>query len=318
VFNLQKKQTKKYLHIGIPIVVFFGIVWKISDELTSSRFKSTSEYLETHILDYRFLALVVLCSFLNWSLESIKWQSLVRPIEKVTFVKSLSSVIAGLSIGFFTPRSIGDYLGRALLLESSKRFEVLGGLLVSRVSQMLATVVMGVWGVFYLKDELTLRADFDIVLYISLAIFILILLLFFFRKVLIEKFMTFKHLRKVAQFFSIIKNYQAELYSKVLLLSVLRYATFLIQFILVALMLQIEFSFVPFVAVVCAVLLLKSVVVSFNFFSDLGMREFAAVMLFPTIGILSLDGALIGFIVWVFNVLMPSVLGSFMVLKAKW
>ena len=318
MFNLQKKQVKKYLSTGIPIVVFLGIAWKISDELTSNRFENAAEYLDTHVLDYRFLVLVVLCSFLNWSLEAVKWQSLVKPIEKVSFGRSLSSVIAGLSFGFFTPRSIGDYFGRALLLESSKRFNVLGGLLVSRISQMLATLLIGVWGALYLKDEIAIRTDLNLILYFSAAIFILILIVFVFRKNLIDKFLTFKHLRSVVEFFSIIKNYQPELYSKVLFLSVLRYGTFLLQFILVAWMLQINFLLVPFMAVVSTVLLLKSVVVSFNFFSDLGMRELAAVMLFPMIGILSLDGALIGIFVWVFNVLIPSFLGSLMVWKVKW
>ena len=48
------------------------------------------------------------------------------------------------------------------------------------------------------------------------------------------------------------------------------------------------------------------------------MRKAAALMLFPIIGIPSLVGVSISLVVWVFNMLIPSVLGSFMILKAKW
>jgi uncharacterized membrane protein YbhN (UPF0104 family) len=318
MFNLQKKQTKKYLSIGIPILVFLGIAWKLSDEMASNRFDDIQSYLNTNIIDLDYLFLVVACSFLNWSLEALKWKSLISPIEKVSFFKSLGSVFAGLSIGFFTPRSVGDYLGRAMLLDSSRRFEVFGGLLVSRVSQMLATVLIGFGGVFYLREKIELSTEFNFVLYLSGMILFLIGVLFLLRKVLIQKFLNLKHLRNLANLFVIIKNYQSELYLRVLLISFARYLSFLLQFVLVALILDVSFSLIPFLAVVAVMLLLKSVVVSFNFFSDLGMRELGALMLFPLIGISAIEGVSISLVVWVFNVLAPSVLGSFIVWKAKW
>lgn len=318
MFNLQKKQTKKYLSIGIPIVVVLGIGLKLSDELSSNRFDDVLGYFNLKTTDSRFLVAVVFCSLLNWSLEALKWRDLIKPIENVSFFKSLASVFAGLSIGFFTPRSVGDYLGRALLLESKQRFEVFGGLLVSRVSQMLATVIVGLTGLFYLRDQIAFIQDLRLVFYLSVLFFVVILLAYFFRKQLITRFMKFKHIRNVVKLFSIIKNYKSQLYLRVFIISILRYFSFLLQFIFVALLLTIDFQLLPFLAVVSSVLLLKSVVVSFNFFSDLGMRELACMMLFPLINISLLDGVLIGVVVWGFNVLLPSIFGSFMVWKTKW
>ncbi len=227
-------------------------------------------------------------------------------------------MFAGLSIGFFTPRSVGDYFGRALMLESSKRFEVMGGLLVSRVSQTLVTVVMGVWVLLLFRKRLDLTGDFNFLLYICAFYFILILLLFFVRKIVIQKFMNFKRLRNVAVLFSIIKNYKGELYIRVILISILRYFSFLLQFILVAYMLDVHLEFVPFIAVVCILLLLKSVGFPLNFFSDLGARSTLAYVFFPLVGITPEVGVIIGLVVWVFNILVPSVFGSLIVWKAKW
>ena len=317
MFNLQKMQTKKYLSFGIPILVFLGIAWKLSDELTSNYFEQTHLFLDSNSVDFNFLILIIACSLFNWSLEALKWKKLVSPVEKMSFKKALKSVFVGLSLGFFTPRSIGDYFGRAVLLDSKDKLQILGGLLVSRLSQMLATVFSGILGLVYLKGY-SFERDYILVFWSGIVIFVLIFMFFFFRKMIIQRMANFSKLKKIVSFIYVIRDYKNRLYWKVLILSFIRYGTFLLQFVLVSFLFKVSVDLWPFLAVVSGVLLFKSIMPSFNFFSDLGVRGVGSLMLFPLIGINSEVGVSIGLVVWVVNVLLPSLIGAILTWKIKW
>lgn len=79
----------------------------------------------------------------NWGIEALKWQLLLRRIESVGFGEAYRGVLAGVSLGFTLPVLAGDAAGRVLSLRSSRRAGAVGASLVSGGLQFLAALLLG-------------------------------------------------------------------------------------------------------------------------------------------------------------------------------
>src|SRR5687768_15116871 len=55
-----------------------------------------------------WLTVIVICALmlLNWGLESLKWQLLLKKISPVSFLGAVRSVLSGVTVSFFTPNRI--------------------------------------------------------------------------------------------------------------------------------------------------------------------------------------------------------------------
>src|SRR5438045_2620438 len=59
---------------------------------------------------WQFLLLLLLL-FSNWSIEARKWQLLMRPVERVSFLTSVKAILSGLALSLFLPNGLGEYPG---------------------------------------------------------------------------------------------------------------------------------------------------------------------------------------------------------------
>jgi uncharacterized membrane protein YbhN (UPF0104 family) len=62
---------------------------------------------------------------------------------------------------------------------------------------------------------------------------------------------------------------------------------------------------------------MKSVLPSFNFLSDLGIREFSAVYFFSPLGVDEIAIISASLLIWLINLLAPAMVGFFYVLRLK-
>ena len=63
--------------------------------------------------------------------------------------------------------------------------------------------------------------------------------------------------------------------------------------------------------------LAKSVLPTFNFFNDLGVREFSAAIYFDALNIASGPVIMAGLILWLINIALPALVGLFFVQQFK-
>jgi hypothetical protein len=244
---------------------------------------------------------------LNWLIEAAKWKFLLNSFSKISIYKSLEAVLSGLTFGFVTPRSIGDYLGRAIFLDVPERMKAVLPTIISRISQLVPTLIGGSLGTIFLLGKTTqvpFIGAWGLILFMgTMGIFI------FFsreRQYLWGIFLTSKTV-----------HYQWSDYFRVLLLSFLRYMVFSLQFIIVLKIVGAEGSLLLLFAGVTWIFLVKSILPSFNFLSDLGIREFSAILFFEAFN-MPLEPVLIASIfIWVINILFPSILGLFVIGKSK-
>ena len=246
---------------------------------------------------------------LNWLLEALKWKFLVRPFSQISVSKALEAVFSGLTFGFATPRSLGDYFGRIIFLDVSKRTIAILPTVISRISQLVPTLVFGIVGVTFLlgkMDRINIIGTWCLILLLAIG------LIFYLNS---KKWKGLFNPGKV--FKSIQVSYKWTEQLRVLTFSFLRYSVFTLQFLFVLEIMGSDASWLLLFAGVSWIFLAKSILPSFNFLSDLGIREFSAILFFEAYG-LPLEPVLSASIfIWIINILFPSILGLFIIGKSK-
>lgn len=258
---------------------------------------------------YIVLFLILILMPLNWSFEAWKWQLLANKVVKLNFWNALKGVISGLGLSFFTPYGVGDYIGRIGLITHLDRRRLVGPLLMGRLVQLLITLLFGLFGIFYLFGI----AYFSYLL-LSISVF-LILLFFAYRKAGRKWRPKFEEGVKV--YFGLIKAFDQRELLTVFAISFWRYLTFGFQFLLAL------HLFLPYVkphlklAGITWVFFAKSIVPTFNFLSDLGVREVSAVLFFEKYSV-DVEPVVLGsLLIWLINLLLPTVLSLPLIFKLK-
>ncbi|WP_187696329.1 lysylphosphatidylglycerol synthase domain-containing protein [Xanthovirga aplysinae] len=306
------------LKLGILTFVVFGIYLKLGKEplLKSHLYSQWNFFFSSQQWLKLFLLLVLIP--VNWSLEAIKWQRLVRNIEYLTFHQALKGVLSGLTIRMAIPFGLGEITGRIWQLEALERKSALGALMVSRFTQTLATFLFGTIGfnlyIFNHFPDLFHKAFWVVVpAFCALIFFILHIVL----KKGSEKLITIARFKFLSPYVDRYSQFDSKAVFEAFLFSSLRYLVFAIQFMWVLTMMEVDLQPAILFAGVTFVYLVKSLLPAFNFLSDLGIREFSALYFFSFYQVDLASVLLASLILWFFNIMIPSLVGVFYVFKMK-
>jgi len=187
-----------------------------------------------------WLIFLFVLMLVNWWLEIRKWQILVAPYENVNFISGLKAVIGSLAFGIATPNRIGEYGFRALYLSPPNRKTGVLLTILSSLAQLVFTLTGGVLaGVYWLAEHPEISALRSFPMWLLLAVFLLIitgvfLFISYFKLSYYHKLSgRFPLLQKVIPPVSELKLITNSLRIRILILSLLRYLVFLIQYIVV-------------------------------------------------------------------------------------
>ncbi|HNX06088.1 MAG TPA: lysylphosphatidylglycerol synthase domain-containing protein [Bacteroidales bacterium] len=278
------------------------------------------------------LVLVLLLMLCNWSVESLKWQYLVRKIENVSFRKSFMAVWAGLTIGSFTPYRTGEYFGRAFILSKANRWEGVFITFTGSLGQLLATLLFGgIAGflfVFSLQGGLA-TGSHSVGLFFAAAALVMALLIFllYFRisilKKLFQKLIPARFQRFRAHF-DVYSYYSFSELLTAFLFSVFRYVIFSMQFYILMRLCNIDIPLTDGLMVVSCIFLTMSVIPTFAL-SEIGVRGSVSILLLelyfenlsqhPTD--LASSAVLASFLVWFINLIIPALIGVIFVFRLK-
>ncbi|MEM7109584.1 MAG: lysylphosphatidylglycerol synthase domain-containing protein [Bacteroidota bacterium] len=258
---------------------------------------------------YAAILVMIILMPLNWSFEAWKWQLLAGKVVKLSFWDSLKGVITGLGLSFVTPYALGDYLGRIGLISHTDRKRLVGPLLMGSSVQLFVTLVFGLLGVFYLFDT-------DHLFYLLFLVISFFMAFVFIYRMPKSKWNS-KMVTQIKFYFGLAQAFNRRELVKVFAISFLRYLTFGFQFLLAL------HIFLPHVephlklAGITWVFLAKSMVPTFNFLSDLGVREVSAVLFFEQHSIDMEPVLLSSLLIWLINLLLPTVLSLPLIFKLK-
>jgi hypothetical protein len=271
-----------------------------------------------------FLAVIFLM-FVNWGIEAKKWQLLVLHVQGFTFIRAFKSVLSGCSITMLTPNRIGEYGGRILFVKEEHRIKAISLNIVSSISQLLVTMIMGCAGLIFLRffshnnhNALSVLPDFwgNVLIYFSISGTVL-LFLFYIRLgwlvSLMEKLAAFN---KIVKHIKVLDEFSAGQLLKLLSLSLLRYVVFVMQYVLLLQVLQVNIEAGLSFWLITVFYLVMAVAPTIGFL-ELPVRAKASMELMKLYSSNTLGIETAALAIWVINLVVPALIGSLLILGIK-
>jgi hypothetical protein len=270
------------------------------------------EATRTHVQTGKGIWLLTLVALVpvNWALESWKWQLLVNKIQRISFGEAVVSTLAGLLSGLALPAQVGDVVGRVAALQVVGRARTIGAAILSGGIQFYSAIFVGLASVYVLWDKLGVGASS---LWLLTGVLWLVaglgIALFLFRASLLAKLPTKGFLKKVAESLDVISAYGNTELLGAFGVGLLRYFTYLAQFVAGVLLFEFELSVLHAVSCVALILMVKTVLPALNLLGDLGLRGVSAVLVFGQFGILPGEVIAVTLLIWLTNILFPAFVG---------
>ncbi|WP_157208286.1 lysylphosphatidylglycerol synthase domain-containing protein [Mariniflexile maritimum] len=307
-------KTKQFFFVLIKISIVVAAFYFIYQKLAQNSDLKFSVFTELLVKNTLFSLkngiILAFLSFFNWFFEIVKWQQLVTPIQNISFKNALEQTLGALTASLFTPNRIGEYGAKAMYFTKDYRKRILLITLIGNLIQMGVTVLFGCVGIYFFMKE------FQVVLNVSnmlkiliIGLIVIAIIVFFIRKTKWSiKGFSFE---KISTF---IKNYPMNIMVYGLVLSLLRYFIFSFQFYYLLTLFGIEISYLQAMMLITSMYLLASIIPSIFAF-DVVVKGSVAVYLFGFMGVNAVTVLCIVTLMWVFNFVIPSVFGSYFVLK---
>lgn len=263
--------------------------------------------------------------FLNWGIESKKWQILTSHVTPTRFSTAIKSVIAGVSFTMLTPNRMGEFLGRVLYLPDGSRIRGATLMFLSSMSQLSITLIMGIGGLIFLQNKIPqflsesagwTRLLTNALLF-SASIFLLLAILIYFNVGwLIRQLERFPPFSKYAVYVHTIGEIHYMELLKLLSLSLFRYLVFLVQYALVFNFFEVDIPFLPLVACTSVLFLMLAVIPTIAL-AELGVRGQISLFVYGIFSQNTLEILVATAIIWIINIIFPAVAGSFILLTVK-
>jgi hypothetical protein len=269
--------------------------------------------------------LVIILMFVNWGIESKKWQLLIRHVQNFSFGRAFKSVLSGCSVTMLTPNRIGEYGGRILYVEEKNRLKAISLSLVGSISQLLVTMLMGCVGLLYLrffsqnkKSTLSVLPEFwgDVLIYLSLGVTALLLLFYLRLGWLVRMLEKLPSLQKVVNHIKVLDEFNDKALVEILFLSFIRYLVFVLQYVLMLQVVEINIPIILCFWLMTVFYLVMAIAPSIGFI-ELPVRISASWVIFKlyTGNQLGVGTASLG--IWLINLVLPAVIGSLLILSIK-
>jgi hypothetical protein len=316
-FKSRLKPQKKILSILIKILVglgSFGIIYfRLENDLTQERLSIISASLSTP----SSLAIIAFCLLLipvNWGLESYKWQLITAPVEKVSYRTATKSVYAGVFLGNLAPGRATEFVAKIIFFYIANRSKITVLHFVNGMFQLAITIIAGFAALAYRLHDMSGNGNWMIITtsivgtLLLAALVIAILKIDYLLNVISRKISKEKN----AEHFHY--SFTGKVIFRLFFFSALRYMVFFAQF---ALLLYVFFPFYMSATIFSGIALYFLITSTIPMISVLeaAIRAAVALVVFRNAGIDDATLALTSVLVWLTNIIIPSVAGYYILLR---
>jgi Lysylphosphatidylglycerol synthase TM region len=268
-----------------------------------------------------YLILAILLILVNWGLESWKWMISVRTFYQLKFLQAFKAVLSGVSFSVTMPNRVGEYFGRIMYLPEGNRLKTISVTLVGSFAQLLITIIVGTAGLIILKPSLVgqfpqLKIWYQFIVYGLVILGGVMLLIYFNVAGSVNLFNRWIRNQKYVYLVEALRKFHTVLLLQILLLSFLRYLVFVIQYILVFHLFEVNIPAATIATVMSVVFLAMAVIPSIALV-EVWLRGEISIKL---MGLFSLNTLGIGFTsvtVWFINLILPAIAGSLLLLSLR-
>ncbi len=261
----------------------------------------------------------------NWGIEAKKWQILVRPVEKLNLFRAFRAVLSGLSLSLFLPNGIGEYTGRIVYMQEGNRLRSVALTIVGSISQVLVTFIAGIAGLIYLRHYTWPHsAQFeglslfwmDGIMYMIILGTLFLLLIYYKLSWLTSVIEKVPFIYKYKYLIESIEDFHPKELTKILLLSVTRFCVFVIQYLLLLHIFNVQVFWLDAVFTTCVLFLVLAILPTIPL-ADVGLRGEAGLQLFGIISVNTLGIVATATGIWLVNLIIPSIFGSLFMLGVR-
>ena len=263
----------------------------------------------------------------NWSCEALKWRVLIGHIQKISFLTAFKAILSGLSVSVAmnTPNGSGEYFGRILYVKQGNRIRAITLTFVGSISQLIVTMFLGTIGLFLLKDNFynatneTIHLSLTVIdgiAYGSIALTTALIVLYFELSWLVRLLEKIPFVAKYSFFIQKLEDFKRSELLKVLLISVFRYAVFIIQYLLLLELFDVEIGIVTEFWLITIMFLALAIVPTIAL-AELGVRGKISIFLFGAFSANTLGIVFTASAIWLINLVVPALAGSLFMLGIK-
>ena len=265
-----------------------------------------------------WLTAVLLLLPFNWLFESVKWQLITIHIQKITLKASLKAVLAGISTGFFTPNRVGELVGRILYLDQKNHKAGITLSLVNSLTQNLIMTLCGIPACIIFFASTSYRIQINHIYYLVLLAVCLIGfgLLYFFLPQISNRFKQSPYSLKIKEFTDCLSDFREKDLIRIMLVSLVRYAVFCVQFFLMLRFFGIELSIWQALIAMPTNYLFVTFTPSLAF-SEAAIRSSFAVLTIGAFSGQTVNIALAGMCIWMINFVIPMLAGTVLMMRKK-
>ena len=304
------EKVKNYLFlfakIAIAVVAFYFIFQKISIQPWS---KIETIFAKISLLNLVLLLPIMLLSVLNWLSEAYKWQILSALIKPTSYKESFKIVFSSFAVSTITPNRVGEYGAKILYYNKVDWKKVLSYNFLGNMMQLLITLLMVV--VLYFSIPIELLDQIPSIGFVSILLISIILTTFLFTNRIHFSFPWISDNIKL----SIWNNISISARLKILGVSGVKYLSFSIQFMLMLIIFS-EREIIYIYPIITLYYLVVSVIPTI-FISDLLIKGSVSILLFSFIGIDEIIIIAVVLLAWIFNFVIPTIIGVYYIFNNK-
>lgn len=315
------KQIKILINYFLGPVIFIVLSWSLYNQIKNQPDLPVRwEQIKASWQQWQFWVVVGLM-IINWGTEARKWQVLVQHVQHFSFLKAFKSVLSGCSITMLTPNRIGEYGGRILYVDNGNRIKAISLTIVGSMSQLLVTMIMGCFGLLYLRffsqnPAILPERWGDVLIYLSVTITIVLSLFYLRIGWLVRTMEKVPALQKVVTHIRVLDEFDNIQLIRIFSLSLGRYMVFVLQYLLLLQVMNVQLGMMVGFWLIAVFYLLLALAPSVGF-AELPIRVSACWILLKyfTSNELGVSATALG--IWLINLVVPAIIGSLLILSIK-
>ena len=315
--NINSASTKKIFRgwgLLFLIASYSFLVYKL---LTFNQYSELLyQWKEMPHSRFSWLVGILLLLPFNWLLESVKWKMLTIHVQEISLRSSIKGVLAGISTGFFTPNRVGELVGRIMYLEPQNHKSGVTLSFLNSLTQNLIMTLCGIPACILFFASTIGKIEINYIYYLALLVVCLIGfgIAYFFLPQLSSRFKQSQYFLNINQFTDCLSDFQKKELVGVILISLVRYVVFCVQFFFMLRFFGIELAIWQALVAIPTNYLFVTFTPSLAF-SEVGVRSSFAML---TIGAFSgqiVNIALAGMCIWLINFVIPMLAGSVVIVR---
>jgi hypothetical protein len=308
---------KKILSIVIKAIIGIGCLYLIYHRISSDLTVEKVQLLKVAAVSGQGIICLVTCLLLipvNWGIEVYKWQLILKPLELLSYRKATQSVYSGVCVGNLAPGRATEFIGKVLYVTPENRPQASVLHFVNGMFQLSITIITGLIALMYQFSNL--GSDNLWMLFGAAAIGVVLLLVLVLSIVKIEPLLRFvirkfsnKHVAGEFHY-----GFEQGALLKLFALSFIRYLVFFLQFVLLIYVFHRHFPNSMLFSEIAIYFLVTSTVPMISAI-EAPVRAVVALMVFRFSGINDAVLTLTSALIWLINIILPSIPGYFFLLR---